>query len=96
MAINRVLGVSIVVLMTVSIALGQSWQGQPQGLQPGMAPLPQGAPPGDQSYVATPPGYGSLPQSPSRYQAQPIPPDPGNRPRRSAPLSVPPVSQSLL
>ncbi len=77
MAIKRVLGVSIVVLITISIAQGQSWQDQPQGFRPGMAPLPQGAPPGDQSYAATPQGYGSMPQPSSRYQTQPIVPDPG-------------------
>jgi len=73
MAIKRVLGVSIVVLMMVSIAQGQNWQGQTSGLQPRIGPIPQGAPLPDQPYVATPPGYGNLPQSPSGYQAQSIP-----------------------
>jgi hypothetical protein len=90
MAIYRVLGVSIVVLMTVSVALGQTWQGQPQNVQPGISALPQGAPPGAQSYVATPPGYGSLPQSPSRYQAQPIPQDPGTGRDAPPPYQYPP------
>ncbi|MGO9567147.1 MAG: hypothetical protein ACLP5H_06370 [Desulfomonilaceae bacterium] len=90
MAINRVLGVSIVVLMTASIAQGQSWQGQPQSLQPGVSPVPQGAPPVDQSYVPTPPGYGSLPQPPSRYQAQPIPADQGTVSDAPPPYQYPP------
>ncbi len=90
MAIYRVLGVSIVVLMTVSVAQGQSWQGQPQSAQPGISILPQGVPPGDQSYASTPPAYGSLPQSPSRYQAQTIPSDPGTGRDGPLPYQYPP------
>ncbi len=84
MAINRVLGVSIVVLAMVSISQGQSWQGQPPAMQPAIVPLPQGAPPAAQSYDPAPPGYGSMPQSAGRYQAQQIPPDPGTG-RNAAP-----------
>jgi len=90
MAIYRVLGVSIVVLMTVSVALGQTWQGQPQSLQPGISAPPQGALSRDQPYVATQPGYGSLPQPPSRYQTQPIPQDPGTGRDATPPYQYPP------
>ncbi len=75
MSLNRILGVSIAVLVMVSISLGQSWQGQSPGFQPGITPVPQGAVPTGQSCTTTTPGYESLPQSPSTYQARPIPPD---------------------
>ncbi len=90
MSINRVLGVSIVVLVMVSVALGQNWLGQSPGLQPGMAPLPQGADSGNQSYATTTPGYGSLPQPPSRYQSQPMPPDQGSGREAPSPYPYPP------
>jgi hypothetical protein len=90
MSINRILGVSIVVLVMVSSSLGQSWQGQSPGLQPGMAPTPQGAAPAGQPYATTTPGYGSQPQSPSRYEAQSIPPDQGTGREAPSPYPYPP------
>jgi hypothetical protein len=90
MSINRVLGVSIAVLVMASISQGQNWQGQSPGLQPGIAPLPQGAPPAGQSYATTPPGYGSLPQPAARYQAQPILPDQGTGREAPPPYPYPP------
>jgi hypothetical protein len=75
MATKRVLGVSVVVLIMVSFAQGQSWQGQRQGLQPGMVLPPQAPPAADQSYGTIPPGYGSPPPPPSAVLQQSIPPD---------------------
>jgi hypothetical protein len=90
MSINRVLGVSIVVLAMVSISLGQNWQGQSPGLQQGAAPLPQGAGPSNQSYATTAPGYGNPPPSPGGYQAQQISPDQGTGREAPSPYPYPP------
>ncbi|MGB6067754.1 MAG: hypothetical protein WBG50_23355 [Desulfomonilaceae bacterium] len=87
MAIKRVLGVSILVLMTVAVAQGQSWQSQSPDSQPGAAPVTQGVYPSGQSYGANPAGYSGLPQSSDRYQAQSVPLEPSSG--RMAPPSYP-------
>jgi hypothetical protein len=90
MAIIRVLGVLIAVLAMTCVSQGQSWQGQPPGLQQGVAPPQQGAPPAARSYATTPPPYGSVPPAQSRYQAQSIPPDPATVRDAPPPYPYPP------
>ncbi len=92
MAIKRVLGVSILVLMTVAVAQGQSWQSQSPVSRPGVTPLPQGVYPSAQSYGANPAGYGGLPRSSNGNQAQSIPAPPRNGSETSPHYPYPPYN----